>query len=259
MQMRNNYNKKKITFISKFKLIKYLFIFLIFILASFYFYDYILEKKIHREIIQEFSKKNDFVLASYETNELIRVDQSEVSKIINKYFGKSIFLIPLRNLSNQIRELNWVKDVNLSNNFKSKIFVEILEYEPLGLFFFNDKIYYFSKEGKVIDQFKESDENFIIFSGKNTLKHAVNLLDVIESLQSPQLNNIREADFINDRRWNLKFSNDLLLSLSEKNIESSLNSFIKLLNQLDEGEILLIKSIDLRNNDKAIINFKKND
>jgi len=257
--MRNNYNKKKITFISKFKLIKYLFIFLIFILASFYFYDYILEKKIHREIIQEFSKKNDFVLASYETNELIRVDQSEVSKIINKYFGKSIFLIPLRDLSNQILELNWVKDVNLSNNFKSKIFVEILEYEPLGLFFFNDKIYYFSKEGKVIDQFKENDENFIIFSGKNTLKHAVNLLDVIKSLQSPQLNNIREANFTNNRRWNLKFSNDLLLLLSEKNIESSLNSFIKLLNQLDEGEILLIKSIDLRNDDKAIINFKKND
>lgn len=257
--MRNNYNKKKITFISKFKLIKYLFIFLIFILASFYFYDYILEKKIHREIIQEFSKKNDFVLVSYETNELVRVDESEVSKIINKYFGKSIFLISLRNLSNQIRELNWVKDVNLSNNFKSKIFVEILEYEPLGLFFFNNKIYYFSKEGKVIDQFKENDENFIIFSGKNALNHAVNLLNVIETLQSAQLNNISEAHFINDRRWNLKFNNDLLLLLSEKNIKSSLNSFIKLLNQLDENEILLIKNIDLRNHEKAIIKFKEND
>ncbi len=156
--MRNNYNKKKITFISKFKLIKYLLIFLTLILASFYFYDYILEKKIYREIVQEFSKKNNFVLDSFETNELKRVDQSEVSNIINKYSGKSIFLIPLRNISNQIRELNWVKDVNLTNNFKSKIFVEILEYEPLGLFFFNNKIYYFSKEGKVIDQFKENDE-----------------------------------------------------------------------------------------------------
>ena len=41
-----------------------MFIFLIFILVSFYFYNNILEKKIHREIIQEFSKKNDFVLAS---------------------------------------------------------------------------------------------------------------------------------------------------------------------------------------------------
>ncbi len=257
--MRNNYNKKKISFISKFKLVKYLLIFLTLILVSFYIYDYFIEKKIYKEIIQEFSNKNNFVLASYETNKLLRVDKSEVSKIMNKYFGKSIFLIPLKNLSNEISELNWVKSVNLSNNFKNKINVEILEYEPIGLFLFNDKIYYFSKEGKIIDQLKENDENFIIFSGKNALNHAVNLLDIIKSLQSSQLDNIREAHFINDRRWNLKISNDLLISLSEKNIESSLISFIKLLNQLDESEILLIKSIDLRNHDKAIINFKIND
>ena len=178
---------------------------------------------------------------------------------MNKYFGKSIFLIPLKNLSNEISELNWVKNVNLSNNFKSKISVEILEYEPIGLFRFNDKIYYFSKEGKIIDQFNENDENFIIFSGKNALNYAVNLLDIIKSLQSYQLDNIREAHFINERRWNLKISNELLILLSEKHIESSLNSFIKLMNQLDESEILLIKSIDLRNHDKAIIKFKIND
>ena len=178
---------------------------------------------------------------------------------MNKYLGKSIFLIPLKNLSTEISEINWVKNVNLSNNFKSKISVEILEYEPIGLFLFNNKIYYFSKEGKIIDQFKKNDQNFIIFSGKNSLNHAVKLLDIIKSLQSAQLNNIREAHFINDRRWNLKIGNDLLVLLSEKNIESSLNSFIKLFNQLDENEILLIKSIDLRNNDKAIINFKIND
>ena len=106
--MRNNYNKKKITLISKSKLIKYLLVFSTLILVSFYIYDNFLEKKLHREIIQEFSKKNNFVLASFETNELIRVDKSEISKIINKYFGKSIFLIPLRDLSNQIRELNWI-------------------------------------------------------------------------------------------------------------------------------------------------------
>ena len=43
--MRNNYNKKKITFISKFKLFKYLFIILTLILASFFIYDEFFEKK----------------------------------------------------------------------------------------------------------------------------------------------------------------------------------------------------------------------
>ena len=97
--MRNSYNKKKITLISKSKLIKSVIVFLTLILVSFYIYDNFLEKKLYREIIKEFSKKNNFVLASYETNELIRVNKSEVSKIMNKYFGHSIFLISLKDIN----------------------------------------------------------------------------------------------------------------------------------------------------------------
>ena len=80
---------------------------------------------------------------------------------------------------------------------------------------------------------------------------------VLDNLSnSSKLNNIEEAKFINDRRWNLKLSNQILVLLSEKNIKSSLKNYIKLINQLKESEILLIKSIDLRNQKKAIINFK---
>ena len=257
--MRNSYNKKKITLISKSKLIKSVIVFLTLILVSFYIYDNFLEKKLYREIIKEFSKKNNFLLTSYETNELIRVNKSEVSNIMNKYFGQSIFLISLKDISYEINNLNWVKSVNLSNNFKNKITVEILEYEPLGLYFFNNKTYYFSKEGKIIDQSKKKYENFIIFSGNNALNNALNLLESIRSLDNFKLNYIEEAYYINDRRWNIKFSNDLLVFLSEKNIETSLNNYIKLLDRLNESDMLLIKSIDLRNHDKAIINFKKND
>ena len=217
------------------------------------------KKKRYKEVLQKFSEQNNYLLTSYEINDLKRVDKFEVSQIISKYFGKSIFLISLRSISNEISDLNWVKNVNLSNNFKSKITVEILEHEPIGLFFFNNKSYYFSKDGKIISQSKDNYEKFIIFSGKNSLNHAVKLLDIIKSIESSKLKNIVEAYYINDRRWNLKFSNQLLVLLPEKNIETSLNSYIKLLDQLHESEILLIKSIDLRNHDKAIINFKKYD
>ena len=119
--------------------------------------------------------------------------------------------------------------------------------------------YYFSKEAKIIEQSQKNDQKYIIFSGKNVLNKAVNLLDNIKNIQSSKLNNIEQAFYINERRWDIKFSNELLLLLSEKNIQTSLNNYIKLLNQLNESDVLLIKSIDLRNNDKAIINFKKND
>ena len=257
--MRTNFNKKKITFISIAKLFKHLLIITTLFLITFFIYNEFFEKKRYKEILQKFSEKNSYLLTSYKINDLIRVDKSEVSQIISKYFGESIFLISLKSISNEIRDLNWVKNVNLSNNFKNKITVEILEYEAIGLYFFNNKNYYFSKENKIISQAKDNYEKFIIFSGKNSLNNAVKLLDIIKSIESSKLNNIEKAYYINDRRWNLKFSNQLLVLLSEKNIESSLNSYIKLLDQLHESEILLIKSIDLRNQNKAIINFKKND
>ncbi len=254
--MRNNFNKKKISFISLSKIIKYLIVILIFFVLSFFLYDEFLKQKKYKKFLQEFSEKTNYLFTSYEINDLRRVDQSEIIKILDKYLGKSIFLIPLKNISNEITDLNWVKSVNLSKDLKSKITVQILEYEPLGLYVFNNKIYYFSKEGRIIEQSLKNDEEFIMFSGKNVLSHAVEFLNIIRSMQSSKLNNIEEAIFINDRRWNLKLSNQILVLLSEKNIKFSLKNYIKLVNQLKESETLLIKSIDLRNQKKAIINFK---
>jgi cell division septal protein FtsQ len=118
-------------------------------------------------------------------------------------------------------------------------------------------MFYFSKEGKIIDKYNDKlDEKFIIFSGKNAIKQAVELLKIIDDLKDPELIKIEEAYYINERRWDLKFTNQMIVFLSEKNIATSLINYIKLIKQLKESEILSIKSIDLRNNKKAIINFE---
>ena len=255
--MSTNFNKKKFIFIPSFKKIKYLIIILSLILFLFLIYDELYFKKRYKELLQEFSVKYNYLLESYETNTITRVERIEISKIINKYLGKSIFLIPLSDISYEINNLKWVKGVNLSINLKNKIKVEILEYESAGLYFFNDQMFYFSKEGKIIDKYNDKlDEKFIIFSGKNAIKHAVELLKIIDDLKDLELIKIEEAYYINERRWDLKFTNQMIVFLSEKNIATSLINYIKLIKQLKESEILSIKSIDLRNNKKAIINFE---
>ena len=255
--MSTNFNKKKFIFIPSFKKIKYLIIILTLILFLFLIYEELYFKKKYKELLQEFSVKYNYLLESYETNTITRVERIEISKIINKYLGKSIFLIPLSDISYEINNLKWVKGVNLSTNLKNKIKVEILEYESVGLYFFNDQMFYFSKEGKIIDKYNDKlDEKFIIFSGKNAIKHAVELLKIIDDLKDLELIKIEEAYYINERRWDLKFTNQMIVFLSEKNIATSLINYIKLIKQLKESEILSIKSIDLRNNKKAIINFE---
>lgn len=255
--MNNNFNKKKFVLIPSFKRIKQLIITLTLILFIFLIYEELYFKKRYKGLLQDFSEKYNYLLDSYETNSVSRVGKLEITKIINKHLGKSIFLIPLSDISYKIKNLKWVKDVNLSTNLKNKIKIEILEYEPVGLYFFNDQNFYFSKEGKIIDKFSDKlEENFIIFSGKNALNHALKLLDIINNLNHPELIKIEEAYYINERRWNLKFKNQIIIFLSEKNIETSLINYIKLIKQLKESKILSIKSIDLRDNNKAIINFE---
>ena len=255
--MSTNFNKKKFILIPSAKKIKYIITTLILILFLFLIYDELYLKKRYQVLLKEFSAKYNYQLESHETINNIRAEPLEISKIINKYLGESIFLIPLSDISYEINNLKWVKGVNLSTNLKNKIKIEILEYKPVGLYFFNDQIFYFSKEGKIIDKYNgKLDEKYIIFRGKNSLHHAIELLEIIDDLNDPELINIEEAYYVGERRWDIKFTNQIIVFLSEKNIETSLINYIKLIKKLKESEISFIKTIDLRNNKKAIINFE---
>ena len=133
--------------------------------------------------------------------------------------------------------------------------IEIFEYEPIGLLFYNNQLFYFSKDGKIIDKFKEEiNESLIIFYGNQASKEAYNLLNVISKTET--VNMIKEAYYINERRWDIKLHNNILVNLSEINIEESLKNYIKLIKKFNYSDIVTIKSIDLRDNEKAIISFK---
>ena len=147
--MSNNFNKKKFIFIPSFKSIKYLIIILTVILFLFLIYEELYFKKRYKVFLQEFSVKYNYLLETYETNVIRRAEKLEISNIINAHLGKSIFLIPLSNISYEIENLRWVKGVNLSTNLKNKIKVEVLEYEPAGLYFLMIKLFTFLKKGKL--------------------------------------------------------------------------------------------------------------
>ena len=192
-----------------------------------------------------------------EINSLNRVDKSQVLKIIKKYYNQSIFLLPLADISKSLNDLNWVKSVNLSTNFKNKVDVEIIEYLPIGLFFYNNQLFFFSREGKIIDKYKKNiNQNLIIFHGKQVLKEAKNFLISLDNMDSKEMINITDAYYINERRWDIKLDNEIIINLSEKNIEESIINYIKLIEKFNNSEIDSIKNIDLRNNVKAIISFK---
>ena len=145
--------------------------------------------------------------------------------------------------------------MNLSTNFINKLNIEIFEYEPIGLLFYNNQFFYFSKNGKIIDKYKEGiNESLIIFYGYQASKEAYNFLNIINKTEI--VDKIKEAHYINERRWDVRLHNNILLNLSEINIEDSLKNYMKLIKKFNNSDIIKIKSIDLRDSEKAIISFK---
>ena len=153
--MNSNINRKKISILTNRKFLKYISIgTLLCLFLVFIYYELIKRDKFY-SIIQDISSKYNYQLKKVEINSLQRTNKFEVNKIINQYYSQSIFLLPLKEISYSINQLNWVKDVNLSTNFINKLNVEIFEYKPIGLLFYNNQFFYFSKDGKIIDKFKD--------------------------------------------------------------------------------------------------------
>ena len=253
--MSSNINKKKISFFTNRKLLKYISIIILLYLFVVYIYHELIKSDKLYNFIQDISEQYNYQLKNVEINSLQKINISEVNKIINQYYSQSIFLLPLEEISNSINQLSWAKDVNLSTNFIDKLNVEIFEYKPIGLLFYNNQLFYFSKDGKIIDKFREEiNESLIIFYGNKASKEAYNLLNVINKTET--VNMIKEAYYINERRWNVKLYNNIVLNLSEINIEESLKNYIKLIKKFNDSYIITIKSIDLRDSEKAIMSFK---
>ena len=253
--MNSNINKKKIRFFTNRKAIKYISIFILFFLFIFYIYYELIKKDKFFTIIQDLSEKNNYQLKNVEINSLKRINKSDVNDIINQYYNQSIFLLPLERISKLINQLSWVKDVKLSTNFNNKLNVEIFEYEPIGLLFYNNQLFYFSKNGKIIDKFREGiNESLIIFYGNKYSMAAYKFLNIINRTETVNL--IKESYYINERRWDVRLHNNILLNLSEINIEDSLKNYMKLIKKFNNSDIIKIKSIDLRDSEKAIISFK---
>ena len=253
--MNSNINKKKIRFFTNRTFLKYISICILLCLFVVYIYNELIKKDKFYSIIQEISEKYNYQLKNVEINSSQRINKSEINKILNQYYNQSIFLLPLKKISNSINQLSWVKNVNLSTNFINKLNVEIFEYKPIGLLFYNNQLFYFSKDGKIIDKFGE-DKNkiLIIFHGNKASKEAYSFLNIINKTET--VNKIKEAYYINERRWDVRLHNNIVLNLSEIKIEDSLKNYIKLIKKLNNSDIIKIKSIDLRDSEKAIISFE---
>ena len=209
-------------------------------------------------IIENLSTKYEYSFSEIKVEGLNNLSFNDIEKYFKKYYGKSIFLIPINDIAKVILINNWVENVKIKNDHKKQITIIIKESLPIGIYSGNRDLL-FDKKGKIIDFVNIQDDyysNLIKFKGKYSLINA-NLL--IDELPSSIIKEIEEAIYISERRWNIKMKNGLNLKLAENKISESINNYIKIYRKINNYELQNIESIDLRITNKAIIKFIERD
>ena len=251
----NNINRRR--YVLSFKSLTLICIFLFLIIFSLLLYfnkNNIFE--ISKNIIQSFSENFQYQFTKFDISGLENIESKFVEDKIQKYINSSIFLLPLDQINDSIKENNWVKELYLNTNYKDTLFIRIEEYRPIGIYFFNEKYFVFDENGKIIDQIYITDftyQSLLIFKGNSSNLKANSLINILKNNDFEKKFKIQNLEFINKRRWNINLYSDVKLMLSEEDPNKSIQNFIIIQNKLSEIEINNISTYDLRNIKKTIL------
>ena len=251
----NNINRRR--YVLSFRSFTYFCIFLFLIIFSFLLYFYknnLIETS--KNIIQSFSENFQYQFTKFDISGLEKIELKFVEDKLQNYIGSSIFLLPLDQINDSIKENNWVKEINLNTNYKDTLFIRIEEYKPIGIYFFNEKYFVFDENGKIIDQIYITDnthQSLLIFKGNSSNLKANSLINILKNNDFEKKYQIESLEFINKRRWDINLYSDVKLMLSEEDPNKSIQNFIMIQNKLSETDINNIKTYDLRNLKKTIL------
>ena len=230
----------------------FLFILLIITISFFLFFNNY-KYSFVSNYIEFFSKKYDYLLTEIEINGLKNVSEIEIKNYFKNYYNKSIFLIPIKKISQSIKKNKWIESIIIKNNFNNKISINIKEFKPIAVYFNGKSYFLINKFSDVID-FADNKEmqKYLIFEGQNAINKVTDLIVVLPIDLKPF---IIKAQYINNRRWDIITKENLIIKLPEIEYKKAISIFNDIYKDLYTSDITKIEYIDLRISQKAIIKF----
>ena len=214
-------------------------------------------------------KLDNFEFSSIHISGNKRVKDEEIIAIIKNFelekgalIGKNldnIDLLPLvQNLIDKIKsQLNWIDKVTIKRLMPDILNIEVEEYKPFAIWINNDKKFIIDKEGNSIpflEEYEQSEEfkNMIILSGNGANENAKSLFNIL-AINSEISQDIYSANWVGNRRWDIRFFDGLLVKLPEIEISNAWNDLIKIYSASKNDKA--IKSIDLRVSGKIYLQY----
>ena len=196
--------------------------------------------------------KNEEIIA------IIKNFEIEKGSLIKKNKENIDLAFLVQNLIDEIKlKLNWIDKVTIKRLMPNVLNVEVVEYQPFAIWINDDKKFIIDKEGNSIpflDEYENNEEfkNMIILSGKNANQNAKSLFNILV-INSEISQDIYSANWVGNRRWDIRFFDGLLVKLPEIEISDAWRDLIKI--YLSSKNDKAIKSIDLRVDGKIYFQY----
>ena len=225
--------------ISKYKLYLYLF-FLIFLSSIFNF-----------KFLEHYQDK--FSLKTININGVSYKEKKNIEEELNNLKNTNIFKIRDKKVLEKLNKFNFIESINVKKIIPSSINVNLSKTSILGKTFINGEKFYIGKNGKFINsnQIFKKYKTAIVF-GKFEVKEFLNLYNILNS-QQLKINEIDYYYYFKNRRWDLIFSDGLILKLPSKNKKKSIKIFKEF---KDKDKLTNTKIIDLRVSNQIIMTNK---
>ena len=156
----------------------------------------------------------------------------------------------------RLEALPWVRLASVERQLPDTVNVQVYEYVPLARLVENGKIWIINKAGDKI--VADSDNRFPglpLLQGDGAAKAAGELFTALTAW--PQLQSqLREADWMGDRRWNLRFVSGVVVELPEDTPEHGVDTALALLAKLEDARHVLTLNageVDLRLPDRIVL------
>tara|TARA_Y100000816_G_scaffold288220_1_gene272385 strand:+ start:598 stop:1296 length:699 start_codon:yes stop_codon:yes gene_type:complete len=228
--------------ISKYKLYFYL-ILLIFLSSTFNF-----------QLLENF--RNKFNLKTINIEGLTFEEKKMLEVELNNFRKVNIFKINKDIILQQLSKFNFIENIYISKIIPSSINIKLSKTSILGKTIRNGNIYYIGKNGQFINpnQLIDTEVSANVF-GDFDIQEFLSLHKILNN-NKIDVNKIDTYYYFKNKRWDLIFSNELILKLPSNNTEKSIQIYKKL---LVNKKLENVKIIDLRLNNQIILTYKKDE
>ena len=184
---------------------------------------------------------SEFNLILQKNNTFLKIQKI---KIVNN------FLIKRKDIEDPLKEINFLKKIEVKKKYPNTIIVEIFETKPVAILYKNKAKYLLDSSSNLI--LFEDNMNFnqlpSVF-GEGAKNHFIYFFSQLENNNFP-IKDVKKFYFFQIGRWDLQLANDKIIKFSHNNIEDAIKKSIELLDRKDFENYNII---DLRIHGKIIV------